>query len=210
VATTLSSARNTILERIGELRHASPPVPRRYKTTGSLDAQARIELFGERVTDYRAEVRHSDAGDVAATLASILSARGATTFAVPSELPDDWRPPTSIVGDALTPLELDGIDGVVTGCTVAIAETGTIVMTSGPSEGTRKLTLVPDLHICIVQSDQIVETVPEGISAVADIVRAERRPVTLISGPSATSDIELSRVEGVHGPRQLVVLIVAT
>jgi len=199
-----------MLERIRELRHTAPPVPRRYDTTGSLDAHARIELFAERVADYRADVRHSDAGDVPATLASILAARGATTFAVPSELPDEWRPPTSIVGDALTPLELDAIHGVVTGCTVAIAETGTVVMTSGPSEGPRKLTLVPDLHVCIVQSDQIVETVPEGIGVVADLVRAERRPVTLISGPSATSDIELSRVEGVHGPRQLVVLIVVT
>ncbi|MFL5963420.1 MAG: lactate utilization protein C [Gaiellaceae bacterium] len=145
-------------------------------------------------------MRHTDTGDVSSTLASILSARGATTFAVPSELPDEWRPPTSIVGDALTPLELGAIDGVVTCCTFAIAATGTIVMTSGPSEGPRKLTLVPDLHVCMVQSDQIVETVPEGIDGVADLVRDERRPVTLISGPSATSDIELSRVEGVHGP----------
>jgi L-lactate dehydrogenase complex protein LldG len=199
-----------MLERIRELRHTASAVPRRYDTTGSLDAHARIELFCERVADYRAEVRRCDAGDVAATLASIVAARGARRLAVPSGLPAVWRPPTAIVGDALTPHELDAIDGVVTGCTVAIAETGTVVMTSGPSEGPRKLTLVPDLHICIVQTEQIVQTVPEGIRILADVVRAERRPVTLISGPSATSDIELSRVEGVHGPRQLVVLIVAT
>jgi L-lactate dehydrogenase complex protein LldG len=183
-------------------------VPRRYDLSGSLDAQARIELFGERVADYRAEVRQSDAHDVPATLASIVAARGATRLAVPFGLRTEWRPPKVIVGDALTPVELDSIDGVVTGCTVAIAETGTVVMTSGPSEGPRKLSLVPDLHICIVESNQIVETVPEGIRIVANLVRTERRPVTLISGPSATSDIELSRVEGVHGPRQLVVLIV--
>jgi L-lactate dehydrogenase complex protein LldG len=198
-----------MLERIRELRHTAPAVPRRYDTTGSLDAHARIELFAERVMDYRAEVRHTDTGEVSSTLASIVAARGATTLAVPSRLPDEWRPPASIVGDALTPLELDAIDGVITGCTVAIGATGTVVLTGGPSEGPRKLTLVPDLHICIVQSNQIVETVPEGIRIVADLVRTERRPVTLISGPSATSDIELSRVEGVHGPRQLVVLIVA-
>jgi len=210
VAATLSSAKDTILDRIGKLRHASPPVPRRYETSGSLDAQIRIELFGERVADYQAEVRQVGTGDVPATLASIIAAHGATRVAVPSGLPAAWRHPSVIVGDALTPLELDAIDGVVTGCTVAIAETGTVVLTSGPSEGPRKLTLVPDLHICIVESDQVVETVPEGISVVADIVRAERRPVTLISGPSATSDIELSRVEGVHGPRKLVVVVVTT
>src|SRR5439155_17716058 len=105
----------------------------------------------------------------------------------------------------LSPLELDARDGVLTGCTVAIAETGTLVLPGGPTEGRRALTLVPDLHICVVGADQIVETVPQAFAALRGL---ERRPLTFVSGPSATSDIELKRVEGVHGPRTLVVLIV--
>jgi L-lactate dehydrogenase complex protein LldG len=127
---------------------------------------------------------------------------------VPAALPDAWRPAElELVEDAeLTPRELDALDGVVTGCTLAIAETGTIVLTAAPHEGRRVLTLVPDLHVCIVEERQIVELVPEAFAALAD---AAGRPITFVSGPSATSDIELSRVEGVHGPRDLVVLVVS-
>jgi L-lactate dehydrogenase complex protein LldG len=102
---------------------------------------------------------------------------------------------------------LDALDGVITGCTVAIAQTGTIALTGGQHEGRRALSLVPDLHICIVEQRQIVEIVPEAVALLGDLVARERRPITLVSGPSATSDIELSRVEGVHGPRTLVVLV---
>jgi L-lactate dehydrogenase complex protein LldG len=127
---------------------------------------------------------------------------------VPAGLPAAWRPKDlELVEDAaLTPHELDALDGVVTGCTLAIAETGTIVLTSAPEEGRRALTLVPDLHVCVVQETQVVELVPE---AFATLAAGARRPITLVSGPSATSDIELSRVEGVHGPRDLVILVVA-
>ena len=127
----------------------------------------------------------------------------------PAGLPAAWRPDGSIEDSGLTPHELDAVDGVITGCSVAIAETGTIVLTAAPSEGRRAITLVPDLHICIVEAAQIVELVPEAIARLEDAVR-ERRPLTFISGPSATSDIELSRVEGVHGPRTLVVLVIPT
>jgi L-lactate dehydrogenase complex protein LldG len=102
----------------------------------------------------------------------------------------------------------DSLDGAITGCTAAIAETGTIILAAGPETGRRALTLIPDLHICVVERSQIVELVPEGLRRAGVIVRAEGRPITLVSGPSATSDIELSRVEGVHGPRHLVVLVV--
>jgi len=105
--------------------------------------------------------------------------------------------------------ELDRVDGVLTGCTVAIAETGTIVLSGGPTEGRRAISLVPDLHICVVGEEQVVETVPEAMAQLGELVRAERRPLTFISGPSATSDIELNRVEGVHGPRLLIVLVVS-
>jgi L-lactate dehydrogenase complex protein LldG len=103
---------------------------------------------------------------------------------------------------------LDRVDGVLTGCTVAIAETGTIVLSGGPTEGRRAITLVPDLHVCVVAEHQVVETVPEAMAQLGELVGAERRPLTFISGPSATSDIELNRVEGVHGPRRLIVLVV--
>jgi L-lactate dehydrogenase complex protein LldG len=110
-----------------------------------------------------------------------------------------------LVEDArLAPAELDGLDGVLTGCTSAIAETGTLVLTAGPAEGRRALTLVPDLHVCVVHESQVVELVPEAIAALGD---RRARPLTFISGPSATSDIELSRVEGVHGPRSLCVIV---
>ena len=130
---------------------------------------------------------------------------------MPAGIPRQWRSDAiEFVEDTeLTAGELDRLDGVLTGCTLAIAETGTVVLAAGPTEGRRALTLVPDLHVCVVGEEQVVELVPEAMDALAELVRTERRPLTFISGPSATSDIELSRVEGVHGPRTLVVLVVA-
>ena len=105
--------------------------------------------------------------------------------------------------------QLDRVDGVLTGCTLAIAETGTIALSAAAVEGRRAITLVPDLHVCVIEERQVVETVPEAIAALGELATTERRPITLISGPSATSDIELDRVEGVHGPRRLIVLVVS-
>jgi L-lactate dehydrogenase complex protein LldG len=150
---------------------------------------------------------------IADAIGATCAARGATRLVIPADLPTEWRPAgLELVVDnsSGSPRELDAFHGVVTGCTLAIAETGTIVLTAGPGEGQRALTLVPDLHICVVQESQIVELIPEAFIQLAPLVREERRPVTFISGPSATSDIELSRVEGVHGPRILVVLIVSS
>ena len=107
----------------------------------------------------------------------------------------------------LSHAELARFDGVLTGSTLAIAETGTIVLAAGPTEGRRALSLIPDIHVCVIAQEQVVELVPEAMAILTDIVRRDRPPITFISGPSATSDIELQRVEGVHGPRNLVVLV---
>ena len=196
----MTTARAEVLALIRAVDRTPPPaVVRGYRRTGSLSHEARVELFAERVADYRAEVRVVE--DVAGAVASICAGR----VGIPPGLPREWRPAaTDLVEDEdLSARELDALDGVVTGCTVAVAETGTIILSGGATEGRRALSLVPDLHVCVVRAEQIVELVPEALAAVDP-----RRPLTLISGPSATSDIELSRVEGVHGPRTLVVLIV--
>lgn len=206
------SARDEILERIRAVDRGAPaPVPRAYRRTGTLSVEARTDLFCERVADYRADVRRIGADAVGAEASAVLAERGAHRIAVPAGLPSGWRPAgVDLVEDhGLSSRYLDRLDGVLTGCTVAIAETGTIVLSGGPGEGRRALSLVPDLHVCVVPGAAIVELVPEALAALAPLVTHERRPLTFISGPSATSDIELSRVEGVHGPRDLVVLVVA-
>ena len=195
----------------GDRRRRRPPRRSRAATgaAGTADAAARVALFCERVGEYRADVRRVPAAREAAEIAAVCASLGARRLVVPAGLETGLRPPgVELVEDTgLTPHELDAVDGVVTGCTVAIAETGTIVLTAAPDEGRRAITLVPDLHICIVEESRIVELVPEAVVRLGEAVQ-ERRPVTFISGPSATSDIELSRVEGVHGPRTLVVIVV--
>jgi L-lactate dehydrogenase complex protein LldG len=189
----------------------SPTFTRAYRVHGTLERQARIELLCERIGDYRAEVRRVGAVELAGAIAQALSGAGAARVCVPPGIPAAWRPPgVELVEDApLSFDELDAVDGVLTGCTVAIAETGTIVLSGGPAEGRRAISLVPDLHVCVVGESQVVETVPEAMAQLGELVRTERRPLTFISGPSATSDIELDRVEGVHGPRRLIVLVVS-
>jgi L-lactate dehydrogenase complex protein LldG len=184
---------------------------RTYGVRGTLEPEALIELLCERIGDYRAEVRRVSAAELPTAIAQALAGAGAARVCVPSAIPPAWRPVgVEVVEDAsLSFDELDRVDGVLTGCTVAIAETGTIVLSGGPTEGRRAISLVPDLHICVVGEEQVVETVPEAMAQLGELVRAERRPLTFISGPSATSDIELNRVEGVHGPRLLIVLVVS-
>jgi len=201
----VSAARDEILARVRTaIGAAEPPEPvsRTYRRAGALDRSARIALLSERLVDYRARVVHTREHRVQA---DVEAAAGGGSIGVPPELSEAWRPRGAIEDDGFSTHELDALDGVLTGCTVAIAETGTLVLSGGASEGRRALTLVPDLHICIVRADQIVETVPEAFDALRGFVQ---RPLTFVSGPSATSDIELKRVEGVHGPRTLVVLIV--
>ncbi|MEV0593813.1 LutC/YkgG family protein [Nonomuraea cavernae] len=185
------SAREEILARIRRAVDGAPEVeiPRAYRTTG--EVADLVGLFAERVGDYRAIVHVIPAAGVPARIAGLVGDR---RMIVPDGLPPEWA--------AGVPAGLHDADGVVTGCAVAIAETGTIVLDSGPGQGSRAQTLVPDYHLCVVRAGQIVAGVPE---AVARLDPA--RPLTWISGPSATSDIELNRVEGVHGPRTLEVII---
>ncbi len=196
------SGREAFLARVRDARgDSTTSLPARsYRRGGGLTRTERVALFCERVADYRARVERT--GEVAGVVAST----GARRLLVPAGVPDEWLPAgvEAVRDDGLTPAELDALDGVLTGCTLAIADTGTIVLTSGPTEGRRALTLVPDLHVCVVHTEDVVETVPEAVERLAQ----ERRPITFVSGPSATSDIELDRVEGVHGPRTLVVVVV--
>jgi L-lactate dehydrogenase complex protein LldG len=197
----VSAAREEVLARAREAIGRSPapePALRAYRRAGARGPSERVDLLAERLADYRAEVRR--VSEVRPILDEIASGR----IGVPPRLPAEWRPTGAVEDDGLSPDELDALDGVLTGCTVAIAETGTLVLAGGPAEGRRALTLVPDRHVCVVRADQVVETVPEAFDALRGL---ERRPLTFVSGPSATSDIELKRVEGVHGPRRLVVVI---
>jgi L-lactate dehydrogenase complex protein LldG len=207
----MTAAREEILARIRSTARPAPvPVERSYRRNSSSPRGEYVALFHERTADYRADVRRVDESEVAATIAAVCAERGARRLAAPDGVPRAWRPQElELVEDVdLDALALDALDGVITGCTLGIAETGTIVLTAGPAEGRRALTLVPDLHVCVVRESEIVHLVPEAIARLRDLVASEGRPVTFVSGPSATSDIELSRVEGVHGPRSLVVLIV--
>src|SRR3954449_12864726 len=202
----MSSARDEILGRVRAAIDGAPaqletaePI---YRRTGTLNWKARVALFCERASEYRATVLRCEPGEVAALLDGICAERGLQRLFV-SAL-EDWvvRPPgvELVPDDELSVSELDAGGGVLTTCAVAIAETGTIVLDGGRGQGRRALTLVPDLHVCVVPAEHIVAGVPEALEQLR-AAAGEGRPLTFVSGPSATSDIELQRVEGVHGPR---------
>ena len=207
------SARDEVLARVRAAlgpSPAAPEIPRAYRDAGALGAAGNsvaVERFCERVAEYRATVQRLERGALTDAVAATCARHGARRIAVPAGAPAEI-PGVELVVDEppLSPRDLDGLDGVLTGCALAIAETGTIVLDGGAESGRRALTLVPDLHICVVRAADVVGTVPEAFDRLAEAVR-EGRPITFISGPSATSDIELQRVEGVHGPRRLVVLL---
>jgi len=204
------SARDEILARVRQALGSTgsggaADVVRDYRLTGTRSAVERLDLLADRLVDYRALVRRCAAADLVSEVAAALTERGASRVVVPAGLDIAWPPGMEVIRDEgqLSPVDLDGCDGVVTAATVAVAETGTIVLDGSPDQGRRAITLVPDYHLCIVDAGQVVETVPEAVG----MLRPER-PLTWVSGPSATSDIELSRVEGVHGPRTLEVILV--
>ena len=204
------NARDTVLGRVRgalELAPATPvEIPRDYRRGRNLPADERLGLLVDRLVDYQAAVHRCTADETAATIAGALHARGAQRVGVPDGLDRSWLADFDgevEVDTADVPAaQLDRLDGVVTSSAVTCAETGTIFLDAGADQGRRALTLIPDLHVCVVDLSAVVAGVPE---AVARLV--PERPTTLISGPSATSDIELDRVEGVHGPRTLEVVI---
>ena len=208
------SAREDVLGRIRTALGAGtdvPDVPRDYHGAGAGAAAgdpAVVARFCERAAEYRATVRRVGAANVADAVAAALAEHGARRVAVSPGAPPSGDAVERVPDDPpLSPRDLDALDGVLTGCAAAIAETGTVVLDGGARSGRRLLTLVPDLHVCVVEAADVHDGVPDAIAALAGAA-AEGRPLTLVSGPSATSDIELERVEGVHGPRTLVILVV--
>jgi L-lactate dehydrogenase complex protein LldG len=205
----VSTAREEILRRVGAAAGSvgPAPVPRHYRREGKLDPEARVELFCERAADFRARVHRVEAGELEVLLAACCEEHGARRLAVAPGV--TWRPRGVEIEPDRPPIpaaRLDGLDGVLTGCSLAIAETGTVVLDGSDLCGRRVLTLVPDLHLCVVAAADVVETVPEAVAALAPAAAAGA-PLTFVSGPSATSDIELRRVDGVHGPRRLELLV---
>ena len=217
----MSTAKDVILSRT---RHALRDVPedetpddvaieRGYRKEGEDSRQEVVDQFAEYVAEYEATVHRVSEDELQRAIEEALKRRGIERLVVPSDLPEGWLPGNVELleespDDHLDNDELDGSDGVLTGCALGIAQSGTIVLDSGAAQGRRALTLLPDYHLCVVKEEQIVDLVPEAITLLGDAVKTEGRAVTFVSGPSATSDIELERVEGVHGPRTLEVLIV--
>ena len=209
----MSDAKADVLQRVRSALGggaAVPEVPREYRGAGSPAPSGGdvVELFCERCADYRATVRRVSAAELPAAVAATCAERGARRLVTPPGGPSGLEGLELVADDPpLGARALDGFDGVLSGCALAIAETGTIVLDGGARSGRRAITLVPDYHVCVVEAERIVAAIPDAVAALGEAA-AEGRPITFVSGPSATSDIELDRVEGVHGPRTLDVFVV--
>jgi L-lactate dehydrogenase complex protein LldG len=214
----MSAAREEVLARVRSAladvpagEDALPEVERGYRDPEWAPGGDVAARFAERAREYRALVLETGADGVAAAVGEALAGRGATRALAPPGLPAEWWPEAveRVEDDgALTPAELDAVGAVVTGCALAIAATGSLVLDHGPGQGRRALSLVPDVHVCVLRADAVVGGVPEAFARLHEGVLAGR-PLTFISGPSATSDIELSRIEGVHGPRTLAIVLLS-
>ncbi|MEV8127569.1 LUD domain-containing protein [Streptomyces sp. NPDC085944] len=206
----LGRVRRALADVQDDARPYEETVVRDYlREHGQRSVAETVDLLAENLVDYRAVVHRCADGELPGLLRRLVAARGSRSVVVPPGLPPHWLAAVDAtrVHDraASTPQELDGVDSVVTGCAVAVAETGTIVLDGSPDQGRRRITLVPDHHICVVRvPDRVVSSVPEALERLDPT-----RPLTWISGPSATSDIELDRVEGVHGPRTLEVVLLS-
>ena len=211
----MSTAREDILKRIRGIngpRHAShqheyDALLRDYHQTGALRLEERLDLFIDRLHDYDAIVYRCAPQRIAETVAHALNTHSKSRLLIAPDLPAEWLPEGfCFTRDAgLSYSDIDASEGVMTECILAIAVTGTIVLRHSPGDGRRALTLIPDYHLCIVFANQVVETVPQAIREMAAFGDV---PLTTISGPSATADIEMTRVKGVHGPRTLNVILV--
>jgi L-lactate dehydrogenase complex protein LldG len=207
-AAILSRIRDAVGDQSAARASEYAAIPRLYARTGSDAKEASITLFEERLHDYEAIVYRCAQPDIARVVSQALTSRGKHRMVVPVELPKSWLPEgfTFLRDQALTFEDLDACQGVITGCAVAIALTGTIILRHTAAEGRRALTLIPDYHLCVVFENQIVDVVAEGIARMNNWASS---PITTISGPSATADIEMTRVKGVHGPRFLDVILVS-
>jgi L-lactate dehydrogenase complex protein LldG len=215
-AAPLGSARSEILQRIraatGGVSNAEVAragwtrLPREYRRAATRGREAVLELLEDRLRDYDANVVRAGRDRVSAIVAKMLSERGKTRMVVPAGIAKEWLPAgvEFVEDDGLSAVDLDRFDGVMTGSTMAIAETGTVILQSVPGQGRRAVTLVPDYQLCVVREEDVVETVPE---AMARLQETAELPTTFFSGPSATADIEMTRIKGVHGPRYLDVIL---
>ena len=217
-----SNARDMILGRIRSALRDVPeserpeqvPVARDYRKQSTSSREDIVRQFIEYVEDYKGNVRWIRSRDLTEAIAEACANHSVRCLVAPADIPQEWIPAgVEVLRDSaqspLTKEQLVASDGTLTGCACAIAQTGTIVLDGGALQGRRILSLLPDYALCVIREEQIVGLVPEAIQHVSDAVHTQRSPITLISGPSATSDIELSRVEGVHGPRKLDVLVVS-
>lgn len=212
----MSRAREGILQRIRGSVSGAPEsraeeyqaIVRSYARAGTRTGDSLLDLFTERLRDYGAEVLRCPEEGVPQAISQALTARHRRCLLIPGEVPRKWLPSAPFEffqDDGLSYEVIDRSEGVLTGCVAAIALTGTIILRHSPASGRRALTLIPDYHLCVVSTDQIVETVSEAMGMIAEF---RRDPLTTISGPSATSDIEMTRIKGVHGPRTLDVILV--
>jgi L-lactate dehydrogenase complex protein LldG len=203
----LKRIRGALADRKTERESDYAYIPRQYNTVGSKDEAAVLELFSDRLQDYGASVYECGQGDISRAVSAALKERGLRKMLTGRDFPVGWIPAgfDFSVDKGLDYHAIDGFQGVITPCALAIAETGTIVLRHADEEPRRAVSLIPDYHLCIVFAMQVVETVSEGVRQMAAMGNV---PLTTISGPSATSDIEMTRVMGVHGPRTLDVILV--
>ncbi len=211
----MSTAREEVLERIRDAMGGATPnreadyaaIPRDYIRYGTLDVEAKLELLVDRLHDYGATVFRSRDGEIASSVAAALKARAKSSLLIPGDLPRAWLPDGfHFFREGSSYQEVDASEGVLTDCALAIASTGSIVLRHSAGEARRALSLIPDYHLCVVFAAQVVETVPEGVQQMKAFANI---PITTIAGPSATADIEMIRVKGVHGPRVFDVILVA-